>query len=148
MDLVREARRKILDWAKENIPENEGIKYSVNIDEFDELTVRRGDIKSIIRHVHENATDAYLLGKQLNKVIENSEYMGWSYDKKIVTSDGKFIPKHHNVDYWLYYKFDLLGKDSFVNVFYDFQRKEYRVYCIRDSRFNTDIIQFTAQRKQ
>ena len=48
MDLIREARREILDWAKQNIPENGGVKYNVNVDEFKVLTVRRGDIKSII----------------------------------------------------------------------------------------------------
>ena len=91
MNSIREARKKMLDWAKQNIPENGGIKYDMNIDEFKELTVRRGDIKNITKHVHENAAEAYCL---------------------------------------------------------DNQRKEYRVYCIRDSSFNTKIIQFLGQRKQ
>ena len=147
MDSVREARKKMLDWAKQNIPEDDGIKYTMDVDEFKELTVRRGDIKNITKHVHENAADAYLLCNQLNKVIENSEYIGWSYDEKIVDSDGKLVPKHPNVDYWMYYRFELCGKYSYVNVFYDHQRKEYRVYCIRDSFFNTNIIQFQGKKK-
>jgi len=44
MDLVREARREILEWTKYHIPVNEGLKYSVDIGEFKELFVRRSDI--------------------------------------------------------------------------------------------------------
>ena len=147
MGLVREARKKMMDWAKQNIPENDGIKYDIDADEFKELTVRRGDIKNITKHVHENASDAYLLCNQLNKVIENSEYIGWSNDENIIDSKGKKVQKHPNVDYWMYYRFKLRGKNSYINVFFDHQRKEYRVYCIRDSRFNTNIIQFPKGKK-
>ena len=147
MDLVREARKKMTDWAKRNIPENNGIKYHVKVDEFEELTVRRGDIRTIIRHVHENASEAYLLCDKLNSVIEGSEYLGWSYDETVVNSEGTEIQRHPNVDHWKYYRFELLGKSSYLNVFFDNQRREYRVYCIRDSYFNTKIIKFQALKK-
>ena len=147
MDLIREVRKKMLDWAKNNIHENNGKKYNVGIDEFNELTVRRGDVKNIIKHVHENAAEAYLLCDKLDKVIESSVYLGWSYDEIVINSEGNNVQKHPNVDYWMYYRFELLNKNSYINVFYDKQRKEYRVYCIRDSYFDTKIIQFLGQKK-
>ena len=146
-DLVRNARTEINAWAKKNIPKNDGLRYNVNLDEFKELTVRRSDIRSIVRHVHENAPKAYLLGKQLDKVLNKSEYLGWSEDEKIILPDGTEKQKHDNVGHWLYYKFTLEGKDSYINVKYDKLFNEYRVYCIRDSRFNTSIITFLKQKK-
>ena len=148
MDSVRKARRAVINWAKQNIPEKDGLKYDVNLNEFNQLTVRRGDIKNIVRHVHEYANEAYLLGNKLDKVLEDSEYIGWSYDEKIVNSEGKIVQRHPFVDYWIYYRFLLLDKYSYVNVFHDNQRKEYRVYCIRDSLFNTKIIQFSPNIKR
>ena len=145
--LVREARRKMLDWAKNNIPENDSIKYEVEVDEFNELTVRRGDIKNIIKHVHENAADVYLLCDKLDKVMEGSEYLGWSYDETFINSEGKEIQRHPNVGYWLYYKYEFQNKATYVNILYDKQRNEYRVYCIRDSYFNINIIQFQGMKK-
>ena len=146
LELIRETRRQMVEWAKQNISEKEGLTYNVNVNEFSKLTIRRRDIKKIIQHVHEDATDAYSLCTRLNKVIENSEYIGMAYDKKVVLDSGKTVQKHPDVGYWLYYKFKLNKKYSYLCVMYDSSRNEYRPYCIRDSKFNTNQIMFPAKK--
>ena len=136
--LVRETRAMMREWAKKNIPDG-GLMLNVNVAEFGTLTVRRADVKSITAKPHKFAAEAYALSDQLDKVLNQSEYMGWSPDEIIKYADGTRKQKHTGVKKWLYYRFKLKGKYSYLNVkLYD---GEYRVYCIvDDAAFDKSII--------
>jgi hypothetical protein len=136
---IRDTRAQMREWAKKNVPER-GLKLNVNAAEFDRLTVRRADVRSITAKPHKYAADAYSLCDQLDKVLNNSVYMGWSPDATILLGDGTVVQKHPSVQKWLYYKFKLGGKDSYLNVMLT-KENEFRVYCIVDDlAFDKGII--------
>ena len=37
MEHIRNVRKQMIDWARQNIPENDGLRYNININEFDIL---------------------------------------------------------------------------------------------------------------
>lgn len=143
--LIRDTRMQMRDWAKANIPVPDGLKLKVDVPQFDHLTVHRADIKSITAKPHKYASEAYSLCNQLDKVLNNSEYMGWSPDEFIRLADGTKRQKHVGVEKWLYYRFKLGGKYSYLNV--RLINNEYRVYCIvDDAAFDKSIIAVPAKK--
>lgn len=109
-------------WAKANIEIDLGLTTKVSKDEFEILTVRRGDIKSITGKPHKYYESVAAITKNLGWVVKKSKYVDWSYD------DGS----HPFVAKWYYYEIRLCGEPSWLNVM-ETLKGEFRIHHISDN---------------
>ena len=126
---MKEERRKVRDWAKENIPAY-GKKIIINNHPVLILAYYRSDIKSITGKSHEDAIDLFKQIPNLPEILKNSVYIGSSPD----------YGSHNEVYFWHYYLFLLNEKPSYFNIM-ETKKGEFRINSISDDKgFDRDKI--------
>ena len=113
-------RENVRSWSKENIPAF-GLKQKVTTAVFNELTVKRADIKTITGKPHEFSAEVYKNATRLDDLLNQSVYITSGIDNG----------KHPDVKLWHYFKTKIADSNSYINVMETF-KGEFRVYYISD----------------
>lgn len=123
---IQSTRDDIRTWSKSAIKEF-GEKYKINNDEFDTLTLRRGDVKTITGKPHAQAVEAYKSILDISTLFKEANYLGSSPDIK------KGEKGHGTVIKWLYYEVEIASETSYLNVMQT-NTNEYRLHSISDKQ--------------
>lgn len=85
------------------------IDIPVSAQYLEKLTVSRTNIKTLVSKPHDYYFEKNEAVKDLSKLLNNSNYIGWAKDEEI---DG--VKKHPFVNHWQYYEVNINDKKAFI----------------------------------
>ncbi len=117
---IQATREDVRNWSKKNISDF-GNKYQIKNDQFDTLTLRKGDVKTVTGKSHAQAPEAYNSLMNIENLFKNAKYIGSSPEVK----------NHLSVVDWLYYQVEIANEISYLNVMVT-TAGEFRLHSISD----------------
>jgi SPP1 gp7 family putative phage head morphogenesis protein len=110
-EINRKSREDTRQHYDEKIEKGEKIKVPTTAEYLEEITISRGNIKTLVSKPHDYFLEKNEAIKDLPKLLNKSKYIGWAKDEEI---NGE--QKHPFVEHWQYYEVTIADKKSFICV--------------------------------